>query len=63
MPSPADLDKLKSRIEALRADLLELEYTLIPHGLHVFGEPPNGGERADPLLRLLTSALLPRANR
>jgi magnesium chelatase subunit H len=27
--------------------LLELEYTLIPHGLHVVGEPPNAEQRAE----------------
>ena len=29
--------------------LLELEYTLIPHGLHVVGEPPNAEERREML--------------
>ena len=29
--------------------LLELEYTLIPHGLHVVGEPPNPEQRAEML--------------
>ena len=36
-------------IDALGAALLELEYTLIPHGLHVVGEPPNAAERAETL--------------
>jgi magnesium chelatase subunit H len=58
-------------IEALRADLLELEYTLIPHGLHVFGEPPNAVERAEmldaagieePARRAEVDALLARDN-
>jgi magnesium chelatase subunit H len=35
------------RITRLNDDLLELEYTLIPHGLHVVGQPPNPEERAD----------------
>ncbi len=33
-------------IDRLGAALLELEYTLIPHGLHVIGQPPNADERA-----------------
>ncbi len=33
-------------IDRLGAALLELEYTLIPHGLHVIGQPPNAEERA-----------------
>ena len=36
-------------IDRLTAALLELEYTLIPHGLHVIGQPPNAGERAEML--------------
>src|SRR3712207_6645939 len=34
------------RIERLRDALLELEYALIPHGLHVVGEPPGAEARA-----------------
>lgn len=33
-------------IARLRDALLELEYTLIPHGLHVVGEPPTAEARA-----------------
>ncbi len=33
-------------IDALSATLLELEYTLIPDGLHVIGEPPHAEARA-----------------
>ena len=36
-------------IDRLGAALLELEYTLIPHGLHVVGEPPNAETRAEML--------------
>ncbi|MEO1079583.1 MAG: magnesium chelatase subunit H [Pseudomonadota bacterium] len=36
-------------IEALRRDLLELEETLIPYGLHVVGEPSQENERHDML--------------
>jgi magnesium chelatase subunit H len=36
-------------IVKLSASLLELEYTLIPHGLHVVGEPPDAAQRKDML--------------
>ncbi|WP_376100730.1 magnesium chelatase subunit H (plasmid) [Roseomonas sp. CCTCC AB2023176] len=36
-------------IDQLGRSLLELEYTLIPHGLHVVGEPPDAGQRAEML--------------
>jgi magnesium chelatase subunit H len=38
------------RITALATQILELEYTLIPHGLHVVGEPLSAAERVDMLL-------------
>ncbi len=40
----------EARIARLNDELLELEYTLIPHGLHVVGEPPNDEERVDLLM-------------
>jgi magnesium chelatase subunit H len=40
----------EARIARLNDELLELEYTLIPHGMHVVGEPPNAEERTDLLL-------------
>ena len=36
-----------NEIERLRVAVLELEYTLIPHGLHVIGRPPETAERAE----------------
>jgi magnesium chelatase subunit H len=36
-------------IHKLGAALLELEYALIPHGLHVIGQPPSAEERAEML--------------
>lgn len=39
----------EARIAELGKALLELEYTLIPHGLHVVGEPPNAAQRAEML--------------
>ena len=38
------------RIAKLGDAVLELEYTLIPHGLHVVGEPPSPAERVDMLI-------------
>ncbi|MFN6954862.1 MAG: magnesium chelatase subunit H [Acetobacteraceae bacterium] len=40
-------DELDARIGALAAALLELEYTLIPHGLHVVGRTPDAAQRAE----------------
>jgi len=39
----------------LNDKLLELEYTLIPHGLHVVGQPPSPTERVDMLMALAES--------
>ncbi len=38
-----------AKVDALSAEILELEYTLIPHGLHVIGEPPHAAARVDML--------------
>jgi magnesium chelatase subunit H len=40
----------EARIGPLTEQLLELEYTLIPHGLHVVGEASSPDERAEMLL-------------
>jgi magnesium chelatase subunit H len=40
------------RVAKLAAQVLELEYTLIPHGLHVAGRPPSAPERVDMLLAM-----------
>jgi magnesium chelatase subunit H len=42
-----------ARILALGTQVLELEYTLIPHGLHVVGRAPSEAERAE-LLRAMS---------
>ena len=39
------------QIDALSARVLELEYTLIPHGLHIVGEPASRAERIEMLRR------------
>jgi magnesium chelatase subunit H len=38
------------RVSALATAILELEYTLIPHGLHVVGSTPTDEERADMMM-------------
>ena len=40
----------EARVAALGAAVLELEYTLIPYGLHVVGQAPTQAERVDLLL-------------
>ncbi len=44
------------RIDGLNDALLELEYTLIPHGLHVVGQAPTLEERVDMLAAIAGSA-------
>jgi magnesium chelatase subunit H len=45
----------RPRASPLNDEILELEYTLIPHGLHVVGEPPNAEERLDMLMAVAES--------
>jgi magnesium chelatase subunit H len=40
------LDEAERQVQRLTAEVLELEYTLIPHGLHVVGKPPRPNQRA-----------------
>ncbi|RYF32308.1 MAG: magnesium chelatase subunit H, partial [Comamonadaceae bacterium] len=47
---PAWLDDAPGRITALNGAVLELEYTLIPYGLHVVGCAPTAPERVDLLM-------------
>jgi len=48
-PCPRDLrsDPTELQILRMQQEILELEYTLIPQGLHVLGVPYNERERAD----------------
>ena len=48
-PSGASWEDPAAAIERIGAALLELEYTLIPHGLHVVGEPPDAAARSEML--------------
>ena len=66
---PAWGEAAAAEIARLGTALLELEYTLIPHGLHVIGEPPDAAQRAemldaagiaDPVERARLDALLAR---
>ncbi len=45
----AENDAASQHIDRLSATLLELEYTLIPDGLHVIGAPPHEAARAEML--------------
>ncbi len=47
---PAWDDDAEERVFALQGQLVELEQTLIPHGLHVVGRPASTDERIDLLL-------------
>jgi magnesium chelatase subunit H len=47
---PAWGETADARIAALGDAVLELEYTLIPHGLHVVGKAPSARERVDLLM-------------
>jgi len=41
------LAQAEAAVQRLTEQVLELEYTLIPHGLHVVGRPPRAAERAN----------------
>jgi magnesium chelatase subunit H len=45
-------EEAEQRIPRLREQVLELEYSLIPHGLHVIGEPMSAAARVDTLLAI-----------
>jgi magnesium chelatase subunit H len=45
-----------ARVARLADQMLELEYTLIPHGLHVAGRPLSAAERVDMLLSMADSS-------
>jgi magnesium chelatase subunit H len=49
---PAWGEEAAAKILALGDAVLELEYTLIPHGLHIVGEPMSREERADMLMSM-----------
>ena len=51
--SEADVN---TKVADLADAMLELEYTLIPHGLHVTGRAPSANERVDMLLSMADAA-------
>ncbi len=53
---PAWTAESEEQIAALNEAVLELEYTLIPHGLHVVGKAPTLQERTDMLVAIAESA-------
>jgi magnesium chelatase subunit H len=61
---PAWKDEAETEIARLGDAVRELEYSLIPHGLHVVGAPPSAEERVDMLLAVAEAShgvQLPRA--
>ncbi|MFM7227553.1 MAG: magnesium chelatase subunit H, partial [Betaproteobacteria bacterium] len=55
-PEPVWDGDSDTAIIGLNEKLLELEYTLIPHGLHVVGKAPTVDERVDMLLSIAEAA-------
>ncbi|MGC4075746.1 MAG: magnesium chelatase subunit H [Rubrivivax sp.] len=45
-------DQAEAEVQRLTAAVLELEYTLIPHGLHVVGKPLTESQRVDMLMSM-----------
>ena len=45
-------EEAEERIAQLSEDILEMEYTLIPEGLHILGEPPSREGRIDQLVAI-----------
>ena len=58
MTTSSDRDR---RVLEIHERLVEIEQRLIPTGLHVFGQPSEGKERAD-LLRMIVSFDRPEAH-
>jgi magnesium chelatase subunit H len=55
-------DDANPRIDQLRERVLEVEYALIPHGLHIVGEPMPEDARIDTLLAMAEAFELDPAN-
>jgi len=53
--APAWAADAEPQVQRVAAAVLELEHTLIPHGLHVVGKAPSAAERADMLLAMAES--------
>ena len=50
-----ELGQAEEIIRQLNTDILELEHTLIPHGLHVVGEHMDNAQRKDMLISIATA--------
>ncbi|WP_188850484.1 magnesium chelatase subunit H [Aureimonas glaciei] len=61
--APAWEDAIEARVQSLAEKILELEYTLIPHGLHIVGHAPDAAERADMLQAIADSGHALRLDR
>ncbi|MCY7316676.1 MAG: magnesium chelatase subunit H [Rubrivivax sp.] len=48
----ADAEQAERQLARLTEQILELEYTLIPHGLHVVGRAPSAAERTELLVAM-----------
>jgi magnesium chelatase subunit H len=53
---PAWGEEAAAKIDGLQASVLELEYTLIPHGLHIVGEPLTREQRVEMLEAIADAA-------
>ena len=60
---PAWGEAAEAQVQRVAAAVLELEHTLIPHGLHVVGRPPNAEQRADLLLAMAEASGAPVRDR
>ncbi|WP_328986388.1 magnesium chelatase subunit H [Thiorhodovibrio winogradskyi] len=58
-----EMSAAEGHVQRLNDEILELEYTLIPYGLHVVGEPPNGQERLDLLMAVAESSVTGEVSR
>jgi magnesium chelatase subunit H len=58
---PAWGDGADEQVQRLTRDVLELEYSLIPHGLHVVGKPLTAAQRVDMLMSMSGESSLDRA--
>jgi magnesium chelatase subunit H len=61
--APAWADSAAAEVARVNEAVLELEYTLIPHGLHVVGQAPSASERTDLLLAMAEIVASPGLDR
>ncbi len=57
LSEPAWGSRAVDEVTKLGSAILELEYALIPHGLHVVGQPPTADERAETLAALAEGSM------